>query len=168
MIALAGQIVAIRLECRDKSIVSREITKIATGNSKCSASDNFNNGSGAGAAASRRDGAVTAASSAGAKAAKIIDASLGISNVTVVAALGYAKLPGRIARQSPSQIISPLAAVATAECAPESGRLPLFGCGGNQAGTDETLQAARMRMQGRPVIERQIDHDQPRSREFFV
>jgi hypothetical protein len=88
MIALAGQIVAIRLECRDKSMVSSEITKIATGNSKCSASDSFNNGSGAAPAASRRDGAVTAAACAGAKAAKIFDASLDISNVTVVAALG--------------------------------------------------------------------------------
>ena len=75
---------------------------------------------------------VTAAACAGAKAAKIFDASFGISNVTVVAALGYAKLPGRIARRSIPQIISPMAAAATAEYAPKSRRLPLFGGGGDQ------------------------------------
>ena len=46
--------------------------------------------------------------------------------------------------------------------------LHLFRSRSDQSGTDEALQPAGMRMQQRPIVDRQIDDDEPRSRQLLI
>src|ERR1700689_3257363 len=138
MIAFAGQIVAIRLECREKLIVRTDVTKIATGSSRCSANEKFNSPS----------------------AGSAPPAGAGVRNCTscVPADIGECHPAGTSRSIRPDRLPNRSTILFYASA----------GRGGNQAWTDETLQAAGLRMQGRPVIERQIDHDEARGGQFFV